>query len=484
MAHALIICPTFDHQDTLYPTLESVRRQTFQDFEVVVIGDGAPPRTAEIMADIGARDPRFSYQRHPKHERTGEPHRDPLIRASDAQVIAYIGDDDLWLPWHLEWMVGALREHDFAHSMHYMLNPDGHVQAIPFQFASPALRERIVARGTWCFGLSYAAHTRDAYLRLDEGWTTTRPGIATDLNMWAKFGERTDFRTWEMLFPTALHLHSQLRRNTPPAERAAEAGRVLETFDDPAFLDRLFDRASFAEHFRYLFEPVTPTTLDGLDAVFEHHAVRPRVLDGHVTHPPAEVPEPGVLYARQKAFDALDLLWRHHAGHLDDGQVRRLGAKLLARDPGNHDLRLQLVELELDADAPQAALELAGAYEPGATAGKYAIALARAQLACEQPEAALATLDRLLQDDENNAWLHFLRGRALSAMDRDAEAVPAYQACVALDPGQGWAHFALGRHYLQTGRPADARRHLLAALEGGVPEQHVRPKLARIVPRS
>lgn len=305
MARVLIICPTFDHQDTLYATLESVRRQRFQDFEVVVIGDGAPERTAEIMAEISGEDARFRYEWHPKHARTGEPHRDPIIRGSDCEVVAYIADDDLWFPWHLEWMVEALEEHDFAHSMHYMWHVDEHVQAILFQFASPALREQIVGRSSWCFGLSFAAHTRAAYLELDEGWATTRPGIATDMNMWAKFAEREDFRIWEMLYPTALHLHSRLRPGNDAAHRAEEAGRVLGLMAEAGFIEGILDRVTFTEHFEYLFEGSTPRQLKGIGEVFDHHGIRSHVLGEGESLP--ERPEPGVLYCRGKALEALDI---------------------------------------------------------------------------------------------------------------------------------------------------------------------------------
>ncbi|RLA02810.1 MAG: hypothetical protein DRQ47_06270, partial [Gammaproteobacteria bacterium] len=110
--------------------MESIKRQTFQDFEVVVIGDGAPSRTTKIMADICDNDSRFYYRLFPKSERTGEHYRDIIIRESQSDIIAYICDDDLWLPWHLDWMVTALQTADFAHSMNYNVHLDGHIESM------------------------------------------------------------------------------------------------------------------------------------------------------------------------------------------------------------------------------------------------------------------------------------------------------------------------------------------------------------------
>ncbi len=101
MATVTIIVPTFDHQQTLNYSLASIQRQEFQDFEVVVIGDGSPQATEDIVLRFKQQDPRFRFVRYPKSPRTGEAYRETLIRSVDSKFIAYLGDDDLWLPWHL-----------------------------------------------------------------------------------------------------------------------------------------------------------------------------------------------------------------------------------------------------------------------------------------------------------------------------------------------------------------------------------------------
>lgn len=151
--------------------------------------------------------------------------------------------------------------------MHHMVHLDGHVRAIPFQFASPHLRDLALARKTWCFGRSCAAHRRAAYLRLEEGWATTPKGIPTDLNMWAKFAALPDLRCAELLFPTAFHLHAGLRTDLSSAARAADAWRTLRATNEPGYLPELIERASLAQHFAYLFHPTTPPHLQRAEDV-------------------------------------------------------------------------------------------------------------------------------------------------------------------------------------------------------------------------
>jgi len=54
-----VLVPTPTHADTLRYALASVQRQTCQDFEVPVVDDGAPARTAELFGALAARDARI-----------------------------------------------------------------------------------------------------------------------------------------------------------------------------------------------------------------------------------------------------------------------------------------------------------------------------------------------------------------------------------------------------------------------------------------
>lgn len=114
MARVLILCPTFNHVDTLYVSLASAQARSFTDWTLTVIGDGAPERTGQIVAGISAHDPRISYAAHPKSERYGEVHRDSIIRKSDAEIICHLGDDDIWSHDHLETLINTLEGADWA----------------------------------------------------------------------------------------------------------------------------------------------------------------------------------------------------------------------------------------------------------------------------------------------------------------------------------------------------------------------------------
>ena len=100
-----VILPTHDHAALLPFAIASVTEQSFGDFALVVIGDGVDDATRDVVADVCRRDPRVSFLDRPKALRHAEEVRDEVIGSTDSAVIAYHGDDDLLLPWHLREML-------------------------------------------------------------------------------------------------------------------------------------------------------------------------------------------------------------------------------------------------------------------------------------------------------------------------------------------------------------------------------------------
>jgi glycosyltransferase involved in cell wall biosynthesis len=56
-----VIIPTFNRSKLLQATLESLQKQTFQDWEALVVDDGSEDDTEEKVLQIGKADPRIRY---------------------------------------------------------------------------------------------------------------------------------------------------------------------------------------------------------------------------------------------------------------------------------------------------------------------------------------------------------------------------------------------------------------------------------------
>ena len=96
-----VIIPTYNSADYIEEALESVFKQTFQDFEIIVIDDGSNDGTGEILKKYGDRV-RYLFQ-----DNSGPASaRNKGIRIARGRYIAFLDADDIWLPTKLEKQIG------------------------------------------------------------------------------------------------------------------------------------------------------------------------------------------------------------------------------------------------------------------------------------------------------------------------------------------------------------------------------------------
>lgn len=228
-----IIIPTFDHGETLQFALQSVARQTLRDFEVVVIGDGVPEPFKPWIREAVAKDSRFSFVDHPKHERRGEPYRNEVLNNTRGKSICYMTDRDIWLPNHLEQIVALLATCDYAHSLPLHVLPNGALRVFACDLKGAGYRYMMSTVMDNRIPFSCFAHSRDAYFKLAEGWATTPRDQWTDLHMWRKFFTRADLRGDSGTRATAATFPTPPRKEWTTQQRVEELTRWAERLDTP-----------------------------------------------------------------------------------------------------------------------------------------------------------------------------------------------------------------------------------------------------------
>lgn len=95
---ASIVVPAYNSEKTLAETLNSLLRQTFRDFEIVVVDDGSTDRTAAVARSFD--DPRVRLVQQRNRGLAGA--HNTGIHESRGQYIGFCDADDLWLPEKLE----------------------------------------------------------------------------------------------------------------------------------------------------------------------------------------------------------------------------------------------------------------------------------------------------------------------------------------------------------------------------------------------
>ena len=106
-----VIIPTYKHRDFVLATLDSVFAQTYTDYEIIVVNDGSPDDTREILRPL-AEAGRIHYI---MQENQGQgAARNRGLAEAQGEFVALLDDDDLWPPDKLAWQTASLRENPHA----------------------------------------------------------------------------------------------------------------------------------------------------------------------------------------------------------------------------------------------------------------------------------------------------------------------------------------------------------------------------------
>jgi glycosyltransferase involved in cell wall biosynthesis len=118
-----IVIPTFNWSSVLPYSIGSALRQTFTDFELLVIGDACTDDSASVVGAIGDERVRWINLATNAGHQSG-PNNEGL-RQARGRYVAYLGHDDLWLPHHLDCLVRAVEGGaDLAFGLTAMVHPD------------------------------------------------------------------------------------------------------------------------------------------------------------------------------------------------------------------------------------------------------------------------------------------------------------------------------------------------------------------------
>jgi len=127
MPRVSVITATYNRSEVLRWAIESVRSQTFADWEHIIVGDACTDDSAEVVASFNDSRIRF-HNRSQNFGEQSEPNNDGLNLAA-GELVAYLNHDDLWFPDHLQKLAAYIRQTkaDLVHAL--PLNIDSHGQA-------------------------------------------------------------------------------------------------------------------------------------------------------------------------------------------------------------------------------------------------------------------------------------------------------------------------------------------------------------------
>jgi cellulose synthase/poly-beta-1,6-N-acetylglucosamine synthase-like glycosyltransferase len=212
-----VVIPTYDNYRLLAErSLPSVLEQSYRNWEVIVVGDAAPPEAEDVVRSIG--DERVSYynlnRRGPYPEDpkamwyiAGAPPLNEAIYRAGGTWLAPLGDDDAFRPHHIEALLElALRERvELAYGKELIHFPDASTATLgvfPPRYTHFNLQAALFLRDLRFFGFQLA----DSLFQVPGDWsffermlrvglrTAMLDEIVTDYYPAHKFTPREDIR--------------------------------------------------------------------------------------------------------------------------------------------------------------------------------------------------------------------------------------------------------------------------------------------------
>jgi len=155
-----IVMPTFNSASFLASTIESVRAQSFDGWELILCDDGSTDDTARVTGELLARDPRIRST-HCDHGGPAVARNTGLACSNRrSEFVVFLDSDDTWEPDALAVLVDALESapgHVAAYGLARGTDMEGH----PFAAddLAQSMRHRTILRSGTCMFLPADAPT-------------------------------------------------------------------------------------------------------------------------------------------------------------------------------------------------------------------------------------------------------------------------------------------------------------------------------------
>jgi glycosyltransferase involved in cell wall biosynthesis len=116
-----VIMPVYNGERYIVSAIESVLAQTYKNFEIVIVNDGSTDNSREKLSAYR----QLPFVQYIEQDNRGvAAARNTAIRKATGELIAFLDQDDLWLPEKLDIQVDYLRQHTDVPLVHANL---GHI---------------------------------------------------------------------------------------------------------------------------------------------------------------------------------------------------------------------------------------------------------------------------------------------------------------------------------------------------------------------
>lgn len=149
MSSISIITSTFNSETYILDTYDSVRSQTFADWEWIITDDNSQDQTYNIIREMSERDSRIRIFRLTNNKGAGYA-RNNSISHANGKYIAFLDSDDLWLPKKLETQYSEMEDKKlpFSFTAYSLIDEAGNLlqKSVDLSIISPVSYEDMLRK--------------------------------------------------------------------------------------------------------------------------------------------------------------------------------------------------------------------------------------------------------------------------------------------------------------------------------------------------
>lgn len=107
-----IIIPLYNGAQTIKRTLDSIKSQTYKQFEIIIVNDGSTDDGPRIVENYKKENDHLDITLVNKENNGVSSARNAGMKVSKGDFIAFLDSDDMWLPMKLERQLNVLQKDD------------------------------------------------------------------------------------------------------------------------------------------------------------------------------------------------------------------------------------------------------------------------------------------------------------------------------------------------------------------------------------
>lgn len=126
-----VITPAYNAADFIQKTIQSVQRQTYDNWEMIIVDDQSKDRTIEILKELEKEDNRIRVIQLETNQGPAVA-RNTAIQAASGKYLAFLDSDDQWLPEKLTKQLAWMQKQNaaFSFTQYFVIDEHGAEQGL------------------------------------------------------------------------------------------------------------------------------------------------------------------------------------------------------------------------------------------------------------------------------------------------------------------------------------------------------------------